>query len=498
MFRRVLVANRGEIAIRVMRTCREMGLTSVAIFSEPDRGSLHVRYADEAYPIGGRTPQESYLHIEAVLTVARKQRIDAIHPGYGFLSENARFAEACEQAGIAFIGPTALAIRTMGDKIEARKAMTKAGVPVVPGTSAPVGTLDEVRAAASAVGYPIMLKASKGGGGKGMRLIESPEHLEAGFEAARREAEAAFGDGSVYLERAILSPRHIEVQVFADHHGNAVHLNERECSIQRRNQKVIEEAPSPFADASLREALGSVAVQAAQAVQYRGAGTVEFLVDPNKNFYFLEMNTRLQVEHPVTEATTGFDLVAEQLLVAQGGTLSVTSVPPRGHAIEARVYAEDPENGFRPSPGRITRFELDQGPGVRIDAGVVSGDVVSGYYDALLAKVTVHAHTRAEAIRRLDRVLARSLVVGVQSNVDFLRRILADEEFQRGDVSTQWLEPKSLLWARSAKNSEAALIGAACAHLDIATPKASEPAQERSTSRWLSTARHESVKGKGT
>jgi acetyl-CoA carboxylase, biotin carboxylase subunit len=439
MFRRILVANRGEIAIRVMRTCRELSIPSVAVYSEPDRMALHTTYATEAYPIGPAPSRESYLKIERIIDAAKQSGAEAIHPGYGFLSENASFARACRDAGIIFIGPSPEAIETMGNKTVARKKMIDAGVPVVPGTAEPIASAEKATSIAASIGYPVMLKAAAGGGGRGMRLVERAEDLADAFASASREALSAFGDGSVYLERFIANPRHIEVQVFGDSQGNVVHLNERECSIQRRNQKVIEEAPSPFVDPDLRAKMGEVAVRAAKAVDYVGAGTVEFLVDEDKHFYFLEMNTRLQVEHPVTELTTGYDLVLEQLRVARGQPLSVKQIQPRGWSLEARIYAENPSLGFRPSPGVISYMRTPGGYGVRVDSGVYAGYEVTPHYDPLLAKLIVHGSDRHTAIRRLDRALSEFVINGIDTNVRFLRRIVQHEAFGAGRTDTGFI-----------------------------------------------------------
>jgi acetyl-CoA carboxylase biotin carboxylase subunit len=441
MFRRILVANRGEIAVRVMRTCREMGIPTVAVYSEPDRSALHTIYATEAYAIGPAPSRESYLNIARIIEVAKRAKADAIHPGYGFLSERPAFAKACRDAGITFIGPSAEAITTMGDKTVARRAMIAASVPVVPGTEEPItGGAEAAISAARSIGYPVMVKAAAGGGGKGMRLVHDEAQLGRAFEAAGREALSAFGDGSVYLERFIQNPRHIEIQVFGDTHGNTIHLNERECSIQRRNQKVIEESPSPFVDAELRARMGEVAVRAARAVGYVGAGTIEFLVDESRRFYFLEMNTRLQVEHPVTELTTGYDLVREQIMVASGAKLSLTEKPPYGHAIEARMYAENPSKNFAPSPGRISYLRTPGGPGVRVDSGVYTGYEVTPYYDPMIAKLAVWSIDRASAIRRLDRALSETVVNGIDTNITFLRRVVQHRAFAEGRTDTGFID----------------------------------------------------------
>ncbi|HEY0376290.1 MAG TPA: acetyl-CoA carboxylase biotin carboxylase subunit [Pyrinomonadaceae bacterium] len=442
MFRKILIANRGEIAVRIIRACRDLNVSPVAVFSEADAGALHVRLADEAYGIGPAPSVESYLRIERIVEAALSSRAEAIHPGYGFLAENEAFAQAVADAGLVFIGPSADAMRVMGEKTSARRAAVAAGVPVVPGTTEPLSSLDEARDVAVSFGYPIMLKAVAGGGGKGMRLVHSEEDLRSAFETAQAEAAAAFGDPSVYLEKAVERPRHIEIQIFADNHGNYVHLGERECSIQRRHQKVVEECPSPINDAGLREAMGQAAVSAARAVSYSGAGTVEFLVaDATRDFYFLEMNTRLQVEHPVTELVTGLDLVREQLTVAAGEPLSFGQgdVAWRGHAIECRVYAENPENNFLPSPGRITSLRVPAGPGVRDDGGVEAGAEVSIYYDPMISKLAAWGRTRAEAIDRLRRALDEYAVGGIKTTLPFFRELVRDPEFIAGRLDTGFI-----------------------------------------------------------
>lgn len=440
MFRKVLIANRGEIAVRVIRTLREMGIASVAVFSDADRESLHVRLADEAIHIGPALVRESYLCIEKVLGAARRTGADAIHPGYGFLSENAGFASACADAGIAFIGPPAAAILAMGSKTEARARMVAAGVPVVPGGSA--DTLEEARETAARIGYPIMVKAAMGGGGKGMRLCLHAADLERSIERAQSEAQKAFGDGKVYLEKAILKPRHVEIQVLGDKHGNVVHLFERDCSIQRRHQKVVEETPCPAGNPALIAAMGEVAVRAAKAVNYCSAGTIEFLLDQDGSFYFLEMNTRLQVEHPITEWVTGIDLVREMVRVTAGEPLGYgqADVVRRGAAIECRVYAEDPATGFLPSPGRIVALVTPAGPFVRDDSGVYPGAEVSSHYDPLISKLSVWAPTRALAIERMRRALNEYVVTGIRTNLPFHDRLFQQAEFVAGDYHTGFLE----------------------------------------------------------
>jgi acetyl-CoA carboxylase, biotin carboxylase subunit len=441
MFKKVLIANRGEIAVRVIRACRELGIPSVAVYSDVDRSALHVRKADEAYAIGPAAARESYLNIEKILEVARRSGADAIHPGYGFLSENAAFASACEKAKIKFIGPTAAAMNIMGSKTGARRAMEAAGVPFVPGSSHGL-TLAEAQKVAQDVGYPVMLKAAAGGGGKGMRLVQDVKDLASAYESASSEATRAFNDGEVYIEKFIAQPRHIEVQVFGDEHGNIVYLGERECSVQRRHQKVIEESPSPIVDDAMRRRMGETAVRVAQAAGYTNAGTVEFLVDAQKNFYFLEMNTRLQVEHPVTEMVTGLDLVHLQLRVAAGEKLpfNQADVQLRGHAIECRIYAEDPDNNFFPSPGRIIRLVTPSGPGIREDSGVYEGWNVPLDYDPMLAKLIAYAPSRAQAIARMLRALDEYFIGGIKTNLGLFRRILNDRYFVAGNMDTGLLD----------------------------------------------------------
>ncbi|MCA1616416.1 MAG: acetyl-CoA carboxylase biotin carboxylase subunit [Acidobacteria bacterium] len=442
MFRKILIANRGEIAVRVARACRELNVSPVAVYSEADAAALHVRAADEAYLLGPAPSAESYLRIDRVVGAALACGAEAIHPGYGFLSENAEFARAVAAAGLTFIGPPADVMELMGSKTNARRAAVAAGAPVVPGTTEPLASFDEARETCARLGYPVMLKAAAGGGGKGMRLVASEGELQSAFDNARSEAEAAFGDSSVYLEKAVERPRHIEIQIFADAHGRCVHLGERECSIQRRHQKVIEECPSPIGDAGLRARMGEAAVKIARAANYVGAGTVEFLVsDVTREFYFLEMNTRLQVEHPVTELVTGIDLVREQITVAAGEPLSFAQadVSFRGHAVECRVYAEDPENNFLPSPGRVTHLRLPAGPGVRDDGGVYAGADVSIYYDPMISKLAVWGRTRAEAIDRLRRALDEYAVGGIETTLPFFREVVRDPEFVAGRLDTGFI-----------------------------------------------------------
>ncbi len=442
MFKKILIANRGEIAVRVIRACRELGIPSVAVFSDVDRAALHVRKADEAYPIGPAPAAESYLRMDKILDVAKRSGADAIHPGYGFLSENAKFAQACADAGVKFIGPTPAAMEMMGSKTRARQEMEKAGVPFVPGTSQGLVSIEEAEQVAERVGYPVMLKAAAGGGGKGMRLVHKREDLRAAVEGAKSEAQRSFGDSEVYIEKAIVNPRHIEMQVLADEHGNTVWLGERECSIQRRHQKVLEEAPSPMVDPDMRRRMGEVAVRVAQAANYTNAGTVEFLVDQQKNFYFLEMNTRLQVEHPVTECITGLDLVHLQIHIAQGEPLPFKQedVSIRGHAIECRIYAEDPDNNYFPSPGKITLLLAPSGPGIRRDSGMYEGWTVPIDYDPLLAKLVGYGTDRPQAIQRLQRALYEYFVAGIKTNISLFQRILSDPDFQAGKLDTGYLD----------------------------------------------------------
>src|SRR5450755_963826 len=441
MFKKILIANRGEIAVRVIRACHEMGIAAVAVYSDVDRASLHVRKADEAYPIGAPAASESYLNIQKILGGGGSFDADAIHPGYGFLSENAKFARACADAGVKFIGPTAAAMDAMGSKTRARQAMERAGVPFVPGTSRGLESYEQAEQVAARIGYPVMLKAAAGGGGKGMRLVSDPRDLKAALQSARSEAERAFGDREVYIEKAILNPRHIEMQVLADEHGNTVYLGERECSIQRRHQKVLEEAPSPLVDAGMRRRMGEVAVRVAKAANYCNAGTVEFLVDAEKNFYFLEMNTRLQVEHPVTELITGLDLVHLQIRIAAGEKLPIRQqdVTLRGHAIECRIYAEDPDNNFFPSPGKIQRLVRPSGPGVREDIGVYEGWNVPLDYDPMLSKLIAFAPDRRMAIACMERALDEYFVGGIKTNLGLFRRILQHPDFIDAKIDTGFL-----------------------------------------------------------
>lgn len=493
MFNKVLIANRGEIAVRILRACRELGMQTVAVFSEADRQALHVRYADEAYLLGPAPSRESYLRGDKIIDIALKCGAGGIHPGYGFLAERADFAQACLDAGLAFIGPKPSAIAAMGDKAVARATVTRAGVPVVPGTEGE-GSLrdDELLTLAPKIGFPLLIKATAGGGGKGMREVRSLEEMPVLLQSARREAEASFGDGNVYLEKLLEGARHIEIQILADGHGNVIHLGERECSMQRRHQKLLEEAPSPFVgdDEVLRQRMGEVAVRAAQAVGYVNAGTIEFLVDKDKNYYFLEMNTRLQVEHPVTEFVTGVDIVKEQIRIARGRQMRYTQedISFKGWAIECRINAEDPYNNFMPSTGRITHSLLPTGPGVRVDTGVYPGFEISPYYDSLISKLIVWGETRAEAILRMRRALEEYKIVGVRTNIPFHQNLMDSHRFMGGQYDTRFVEERFSMETAAAGRDDrsqiAAIIATLAAHQQ--TQRAAHVIQrgERDTSNW--------------
>ena len=487
--------------MRVMRACREMGIVSVAVYSDVDRASLHVRKAVEAYAIGPAPAAESYLCIDKILDAAKRSGAEAIHPGYGFLSENAEFAQVCTDAGLKFIGPTPASMEMMGSKTRARQEMEKAGVPFVPGTSRGLASVEEGVEVAERVGYPVMLKAAAGGGGKGMRLVQSPEELKPALEAAQSEAQRSFGNSEVYVEKAIANPRHIEMQVLADEHGNTVWLGERECSIQRRHQKVLEESPSPIVDPGMRRRMGDIAVKVAQTARYTNAGTVEFLVDERKNFYFLEMNTRLQVEHPVTELVTGLDLVHLQIRIAAGDKLPFTQedVNIRGHAIECRVYAEDPDNNYFPSPGKITMLVAPSGPGIRRDSGMYEGWTVPIDYDPLLAKLIGYGTDRKQAIQRLRRALYEYFVAGIKTNIALFQRILDDPDFQAGRLDTGYLDrllDRKSDNAPSAELNEIAAIAAGLfAVLDPASLEANSITAARTDlSNWKNTGRSEALR----
>jgi acetyl-CoA carboxylase biotin carboxylase subunit len=491
MFKKILIANRGEIACRVIRACREMRIKTVAVYSEADRDALHVRMADEAYFIGAPPSNESYLRGEKILEVAKKSGAEAIHPGYGFLSENAEFVRQVTDEGITFIGPSPEAMEAMGGKISARKIAIEAKVPVVPGTTEPLTSTEDAIETALKFGFPVMLKASAGGGGKGMRLVENEDDLKNALEAAQSEALASFGDAAVYLEKAIVRPRHIEIQIFADKHGNYVHLGERECSIQRRHQKVIEECPSPINDANLRQAMGECAIMVAKAVDYVGAGTVEFLVsDLDRSFYFLEMNTRLQVEHPVTELVTGIDLVREQIRVASGEKLSFAQadISWDKHAIECRVYAEDPENNFLPSPGKITRLKVPQGAGVRDDGGIYEGAEVSIFYDPMISKFAAFGRTREEALDRLRRALQEYEVGGIKTTLPFFREIIEDKEFIAGNLDTgfivRWQQRRETKPVTEVEKDLAVIVSALAYGKKQKTATVDSSNQKTGESRW--------------
>ncbi|MGC2162336.1 MAG: acetyl-CoA carboxylase biotin carboxylase subunit [Silvibacterium sp.] len=498
-FKKILIANRGEIALRIARACREMGIQPVAVYSDADRAALHVLEAAEAYRLGPAPATESYLRGDLLLDIARRAGADAIHPGYGFLSENADFAEACEQAGIKFIGPPASAMRALGSKTRARQAADKAGMPRTPGSTKGLASLKEALKVADEIGYPVMLKAAAGGGGKGMRAVTRSEDLKSAFEGAQSEAERAFGSSEVYLEKLIERPRHIEIQVLADEHGHCLYLGERECSVQRRHQKVIEEAPSAVVGSDLRRRMGEAAVRLAQSAGYTNAGTIEFLLDGEENFYFLEMNTRLQVEHPVTELVTGLDLVHLQIRIAQGEPLPLAQqeIQLRGHAIECRVYAEDPDNGFFPSPGKITRLLQPGGPGIREDCGIYEGWVVPMDYDPMLSKLIAYAPTREAAIARMLRALDEYVIGGIRTNLALFRRILGDADFQAARIDTGYLD--RLLAQNPAKAAEDSLecrekIAAIAAAIFESQRTTAGTAAPQPVSAWKRAAREEGLR----
>lgn len=493
MFKKILIANRGEIAVRVMRACREMGVQTVAVYSDADRTSLHVRYADEALHIGPAPSTESYLRIDRIVEAARKSKVEAIHPGYGFLAENPALARACLAAGIVFIGPTAEAMELMGSKTASRHAAIAAKLPVVPGTDRNLQSFDEIQRLAAEIGFPVMLKAAAGGGGKGLRRVDSARELEPAYRTARSEAQNAFNDPSVYLEKYIEHPRHVEIQVLGDHHGNLIYLGERECSLQRRHQKVMEECPSPLVDDDLRRRMGETAVRIARLANYTNAGTVEFLVDRDRNFYFLEMNTRLQVEHPVTELVTGIDLVKQQLRVAAGERLALRQedIRLRGWAIECRIYAEDPANNFFPSPGLITYLRPPAGPGVRVDSGSYAGWRVPLEYDPLLAKLVVYGDSRASAITRLERALVEYEVSGIRTNIPFFRSLAAHPDFISGKLDTGFIDRflAGGFPAREVPDAEAELAAMLAAALESRREKAESRDAPAAPSAWKTTGR---------
>jgi len=498
MFKKLLIANRGEIAVRILRACRDLGIAGVAIYSEVDRASLHVRMADEAYPIGPAAARESYLRIDKLMEIARRAGCDSVHPGYGFLAENPELSRACADAGITFVGPSASAMEQLGSKTAARQIAYKAGVPMVPGVREPIPQMEAATRIAGEMGYPILLKAVAGGGGKGMRTVVSANELPAAWRDAASEALNAFGDARLYIEKYLDRPRHIEIQIFGDARGNVVYLGERECSVQRRHQKVIEEAPSPFVTPELRRAMGEAAVRLAREAGYSNAGTAEFLVDAERNFYFLEVNTRLQVEHPVTEAVTGLDLVHLQLRVAAGEALPFRQedLSLRGHAMECRIYAEDPENHFFPSAGQIVSWRAPHGPGIRLDEGIYSGWTVPSDYDPLLAKLIAWGADRAETLARLKRALEELEVMGIRTNTALFQRILSESDFHNGAIHTRWLDERlaALVAPRAASEAperEAAMIAAALWHVGQSGPANDQCAQP--VSRWREEGRREQI-----
>jgi acetyl-CoA carboxylase biotin carboxylase subunit len=440
MFKKILIANRGEIALRIIRTCKELGIPTVAVYSTADKDSLHVRFAEEAVCIGPASSKESYLNIQSIMAAVEITNADAVHPGYGFLAENAAFAEICAEYNIKFIGPTPEMIRKMGDKITAKETMIKAGVPVIPGSEGLITDIKASKKLAKELGYPVILKATAGGGGKGMRVVWEEKELENAFETASAESLAAFNNGGLYLEKYIEEPRHIEVQIAGDQYGNVCHMSERDCSIQRRHQKLVEESPSPFVDAALRKKLGDAAIKAAKSINYESLGTIEFLVDKHKNFYFMEMNTRIQVEHPVTEEVLDIDLVKEQILIAAGEKISKKEYFPTMHAIECRINAENPKNNFAPSPGLITFLHTSKGHGVRVDSHITAGYMVSPYYDSLIAKVIVRANTRIDAIDKMKRALQEFYVEGIHTTIPFHITLMDDPDFRAGNFDTKFLE----------------------------------------------------------
>jgi acetyl-CoA carboxylase, biotin carboxylase subunit len=501
MFNKILIANRGEIAVRILRACRELGIRSVVVFSDVDRKSLHVRLADEAYPIGAAPSQESYLRIDKLMDVARRSKCDAVHPGYGFLAENAGLPRACTEAGLVFIGPPAEAMESLGSKTASRQLARRAGVPMVPGTNDPIERPEEGQALAQSMGYPVLLKAVAGGGGKGMRLVASDPEFAAAWRDAASEALNAFGDPRLYLEKYLAKARHVEIQILADAHGRVVSLGERECSIQRRHQKVVEEAPSPVMTPDLRKKMGDAAVRLARMGGYANAGTVEFLLDARLDFYFLEMNTRLQVEHPVTEQVTGLDLVKLQIAIAAGHRLPFAweTITPRGHAMEVRLYAEDTENNFFPSPGRIVSLHAPSGPGIRLDEGVYEGWTVPTDYDPLLSKLIAWGNSREETIARLRRALEEYTITGIKTNAGLFRRILSEPDFLRGELHTKWLDellarPHRTESERDENLADAAAIAAAIwqAEQAVAGSSSSKP-ETNSESRWKREGRRQQL-----
>jgi acetyl-CoA carboxylase biotin carboxylase subunit len=499
MIKKVLIANRGEIAIRIIRACHELGLRTAAVFSDVDSNAFHVRMTDQAIGIGPSSSSESYLRGDRIIEAAKKSGADAIHPGYGFLAENAGFARMVMDAGLVWIGPPPEAIELMGDKLAARRSVQKLNVPVVPGFQKEIDDVNRVRDEIDKIGYPILIKAAAGGGGKGMRIVKSPDELESAVKAASSEAKSAFADGRVYIEKYIPSPRHIEIQILSDSHGNCISLGERECSIQRRHQKLIEEAPSPLADETMREKMGKAAVDAARSCGYVNAGTVEFLADNDRNFYFLEMNTRLQVEHPVTELVTGIDLVKEQIRIAEGAELSLrqNDIQIRGHAIECRVCAEDPSNSFMPSTGQIRSYREPSGPGVRVDSGVIEGSRVPIYYDPLIAKLCTWGGTRLEAIERMKRALSEYCICGVSTTLGFHETVMDHPAFRRGDLSTHFIEEHfggSSIPAEDDDDIVEAAAVAACIFDFLDSKRLATVAMGAAGSRWKTVGRSEALK----
>jgi acetyl-CoA carboxylase, biotin carboxylase subunit len=440
MFKKILIANRGEIALRIIRTCREMGIKTVAVYSTADKDSLHVKFADEAVCIGGPKGQESYLNIPHIMAACEITNADAVHPGYGFLAENSKFAQICADHGIKFIGPTPDMINSMGDKITAKETMIKAGVPVVPGSEGLLESIDEAKKLAKEIGYPVIIKATAGGGGKGMRVVWKEEEIQKAYENAKMEAGASFKNDGLYMEKFVEEPRHIEIQVAGDQYGNVCHLSERDCSIQRRHQKLVEESPSPFMTPDLRQRMGEAAIKAASAINYESVGTVEFLVDKHRNFYFMEMNTRIQVEHCVTEEVVSYDLIKEQIKIAAGEKISGNNYEPKLHAIECRINAEDPYNDFRPSPGKITVLHTPGGHGVRVDSHVYAGYVIPPYYDSMIGKLITVAQTREEAINTMYRALSEYIIEGVKTTIPFHLQLMQNEDFRKGNFTTKFLE----------------------------------------------------------
>ncbi|MDZ4164989.1 MAG: acetyl-CoA carboxylase biotin carboxylase subunit, partial [Smithellaceae bacterium] len=486
MLKKILIANRGEIAVRIMRTCREMGILTLAVYSEADRGALHVQTADEAVFIGPAEPQESYLNIDRIIAAARLAGAEAIHPGYGFLSENAAFARRCEAEGIIFIGPPSGVIEALGDKTRARTMMQGGAVPIIPGMVNPEDDLEKLAVRAAEIGYPVLIKAAAGGGGKGMRVISAPEELAGAFAEASSEALRAFGDGAVYLEKYLARPRHIEIQILADRQGNMIHLGERECSIQRRHQKIIEETPSPAISPGLREEMGQAALNAARTAGYVNAGTVEFLLDEEGRFYFLEVNTRLQVEHPITEAITGLDLVREQINIACGLPLSYRQedIRAQGHAIECRIYAEDPERSFLPSPGEIIYLKEPAGPGIRVDSGIYGGFAVPSAYDPILSKLIVHAADRRQAIDRMLRALNEYVVLGIKTSIPFLREVIGSEAFRRGATHTMLIDDLFSPWQPKREMADLACLAYAASREAPRKYQTDAPARGEHPSPW--------------